>query len=202
MAFLRGKSVRVFITTENGGGGVILTGSSPDSTSTSVGIGSGAATLGIGRLGQLTTSSNTTDLVPFVEGIDISKGWEDENSNFFNTQKEYHIPQRKRWEVTITRKSENTAFSLLASGARHGVTGSASGALHSGLTEMLSSSGYRIYLYDGTKWDVQYHGVIPADGYTEKMDPVKSKVESIKFVGNEWSTSLGDAAIAVGQAQE
>jgi hypothetical protein len=186
MSFIRGKDIKVFITTELSGGKVALTGSSPDAASGSFGIG----------------LTGTADKVAFVEGVDVVKGWEDENGNFFGTQKEYHIPYRKKWEVTITSKTEDKAFSVLNNGARHGVTGSASGQLHSGLTEIMSTSGYRVYLFDGSKWDVFYHGLVPADGYTEALDPAKAHVQTIKFVGNEWSTNLADGAVSTGQAQE
>jgi hypothetical protein len=202
MSFIRGKDIKVFITTELSGGKVALTGSSPDAASGSFGIGLTGTSRGIGTLGAVTTSSNTADKVAFVEGVDVVKGWEDENGNFFGTQKEYHIPYRKKWEVTITSKTEDKAFSVLNNGARHGVTGSASGQLHSGLTEIMSTSGYRVYLFDGSKWDVFYHGLVPADGYTEALDPAKAHVQTIKFVGNEWSTNLADGAVSTGQAQE
>jgi len=202
MAFIRGRTNKVFITTENTSGGVILTGTSPDSSTVSCGLGPSASNVGVGKLGSVTTSSNVNDLIPFVEGIDVVKGWEDETANFYGTQKEYHIPQRKKWEATVTLKTEHKGYSLLAMAARFGVTGSTTGMLHTGLTEIKSDSGYRIYIYDGTKWDVFYHGIIPADGFTEKHDPMKAMIQTIKFVGNEWSTSLGDGAISSGQAQE
>lgn len=200
MAFLRGKNNAVFLTTEHSTGYVILTGSSPDSTTSSSGVGPTATNAGVGKLGSVTTSSNVTDKFAFVEGIDVVKGWEEETANFYGTQKEYHIPFRKKWEVTITMKTENRAMSVLFSGGRFGVTGSTTGMMHSGLTEIKSDSGYRLYIYDGSKWDVFYHGIM--SDYTDKLDPSKAMVQTIKFVGNEWSTSLGDASISGALAQE
>ncbi len=198
MGFLPGRLYAVYITTEHSTGYVILTGSAPDSTTTSCSI--NGTNLGVGKLGNVTTSSNTVDKVPFCEGMDIVKGWEDETANFFGTQKDYAIPIRKKWSITLTIKAANKGFSLLWNGARYGVTGSATGQLHTGLTEIKGDTGYRLYIFDGTKWDVFYHGIVT--DYTDKPDPSKAVVQTVKFSGNEWSTSLGDAAISGAMAQE
>lgn len=193
MTYIRGKNIKVFITTEHATASINLSGATA-----SVGTGStgfSAATAGVGKLGACTGYGSVDQIIKFVEGIDVSMGWEDQQDTFFGGAKEYHIPHRKKFEITITRKAEDKNLAKLADSARWGVN--STNSLNSGCEELTSISGYRLYVYDGTNYDVFYHGIIPAEGYTETPDPSKALVQTIKFVGNDWSTSLGSASIII-----
>lgn len=200
MTYIRGKNVLMFITTEGAGCIDLSTAAPTVSTATTVGLSN--TTVGIGKLGQVTAASNTTDKVKFVEGVDVTMAWEDEQATFFGGAKEYNIPHRKKFEVSITRKPEDKVFEKLACWARFGINGTTSAALNSGVEERTSMSGYRIYLYDGTNWDIFYHAELPADGYKPALDPAKATTETIKFVGNEWSSSVAVASISASLAIE
>lgn len=188
MALIRGKDVLVFVTTETTASAIVLTGSTPEHSASSTGIGSAAP--GIGALGSVDAPEDTGHAFPLVEGVEVSKGWESENVTFVGMKKEYVIPHRKNWEITLTLRAQNKALSVLSEGARFGAQ---SGAIASGLTEYTDEIGYRLYVYNGSSWDIFYHGFVPDDGYKETYDSSKTTVASIKFVGNQWSTSRTQA---------
>lgn len=195
MAFIRGKDIDVFMTTENTTVSIICTGSSPDVTnSATVGVGAASSLIGVGKLGGMIGSPSTIHKMKFVEGIDPSTTWEEEVKPFVGGQRDYNLPYRKKWELSITRITEDKMFQKLAMAARHGAA--EAGTLHTGLSEMVSTSGYRVYLYDGNEYTVLYHGVIPGDGYSKAIDPTKAVVETIRLTGNEWSASVPTASLS------
>ena len=200
MGYIPGKNIMVFITTENSAAGVVLTGTAPAATTASTGMGSG--TLGVGKLGSLTASTDVSQKITNVEGLDVARTWEDDAFTPYGQGKEVTVPVRKKFDMTITRKSPgNGAFAkLFEGGGRHGPRDTSS--MEDGTNELASTSGYRIYVYKNGTWDVYYHAFISPDGFTETYDPLKVIIESVKFTGNLWSASVLTASLITGCALE
>lgn len=200
MPFKRGPAYKVFITTEdggNGGAGVVLTGTNPVASSSFSG-GINGTTKGVAPLGSFSNSTQSDHEIKNVEGIDPIWRWEDDPFTVFGQTRPLDNPVRKSWEMTITKKAEDKSFALLNDGARFGVTGSAgTSALFDGLDTMPGSTGYRLYLWDGSTFYVGYHGTITPDGYKETLSPTGVTVQAVTFRGGKWTSSATTSSAAV-----
>jgi hypothetical protein len=193
MGYIIGKNARLFMTCENSAAAVVLTGSTATAASATTTIGVAGTVVGIGNLGGVTTSDSNTHRIKFVEGIDYQVAQTDDSYQPFGTDQEIITPMAKNWELTITRKTENSMFAKLFESARLGALDYDS--LHDGTAEFDSTLGYRFYLYNGSEWKVFYHGLMPEDGYSERVDQQKLTVETIKFRGNYWSASVATGSL-------
>jgi len=195
MVFKRGPQYRLFITTENASGSILCTGTSPVAT-TSSGLGPHATTIGIGKLAEYTGTTTSTEVceIKNVEGIEPTPGWIDDPFTVFGQTRELDNPIRTQWGFVVTRKGEDKLFYKLARSARFGVTGSSAVGLFDGLSALPDSTGYRLYLYDGTDWDVFMHGTLQADGYKETLSPTGVTVQQITFKGGLWTPAMASGS--------
>ena len=188
MVFLLPRNTKVFITTENDKLGVDASTNPvvPITTTTNVGI--SGATKGIGKRTDVSTETNVKDRFRFLEGIEVSGNWEDEEADFFSTAKKYKISVKQKWEITLTMKHSNEILSLLSNGGRFACYGTTmpGGAMYN-LEEQGSDYGYRLYIYRGGSWDIFAHGSIAPEGHKIEYDPTASAVESITFTGEYWT---------------
>jgi len=197
MAYLRGKDVKVYITTENTGAGVDLSGNAAAANAGASGM---AAGTGVGKLGNVTTMSDTEDAFINVEGVAYNPGAESETKNLFGSSKERIIPQRQTFDVSITVTGRGRELAKLAAGARWGA--SSSSVLFDGLDDYSASTGYLLYIIQGGKASVLYHAIIPDDGFKEELDPQKVSVQTIKFVGNLWDPDVAVGSLGTAMALE
>lgn len=195
MSFKRGPQYKVFITTENASGSIICTGTVAVATSSSAGIGPNGTIKGIGPLGSLSVSTDATHEIKNVEGIDPVWRWEDDPFTVFGQTRPLDNPIRKSWELTITKKAEDKTLAILNSDARFGATGTGTGvAIFDGLDTMPDSTGYRLYLWDGSTFYVGYQGTMTPDGYKETLSPTGVTVQAVTFRGGKWSASVATAS--------
>lgn len=200
MSFKRGPAYRVFITLENPSAGIVGT-----STTLSVVTGSasyslygpngGASNLGIGALGSVTATTNTVHEIKNLTGIDPAPANVDAPFDVFGQTRPMDNPVRKDWKVTLTHKAEDKLFMKLFSQCRFGVTGSGNPALFDGLSTYPNEMGFRIFVYDGTDWDLYYHGTIDPTSYKLTLSPTGVTEEQILFSGGLWKP-----AVATGSA--
>lgn len=199
MSFTRGSSYKVFMTTENADGCVVCSGSVAEASASGGAVGPNDTIVGVAELGAVTASTDTGSQIMNIEGIEPSFTWDDKPFMVFGNVRELPNPIRKKWSITITKKGENKLFSKLADGARFGVTGS-SPALFEALDTMPNTTGYRVYLWDGTDFYVGYHGVIAPEGYKETLGPDAVTVQSITIEGGLWSASVQETASGMSDA--
>jgi hypothetical protein len=201
MSFKRGTQYKVFITTENNAGAVVCTGSVAEASTESSGVGPNDTILGVGFLGSVTASTDTGSQFRNLEAIEPEWSWEDDSFVVFGQTRPLDNPIRKKWSVTLTKKGENKLLSKLADSARFGVTGSTP-ALFDGLDTMPDTTGYRVYVFDGTDFAVGFHGTITGDGYTETLGPDAVTVQSITIAGGLWSASIGETASGLSDSMD
>lgn len=196
MAFLLPRNTKVFITTENTYLGVQATAvpSVPVATTTTVGVSGDIK--GIGKLADVVAGTNTKDRFKYLEGIEVTGDWEDEEADFFSTAKKYKMSIKQNWEITLTMKHHDEIMSLLDGSGRFGCYGTAmpGGGMYN-LEEQDDDYGYRLYIYRNGSWDVFAHGVIKPDGHKIEYDPTVSAVESVTFAGNYWIKNCTESAI-------
>jgi len=198
MVYVRGKDCKVFITTENTGAGVLLTGNTAAADAGASGMTAGS---GVGKLGNVTAVTDSEDAFVNVEGVQYTPGHESETKNLFGSAKERLIPQRMKFDISITVTGRGRELAKLYHGARFGAMNSTT--LYNGTEENMGSDvGYRIYLIIGGKATVFYHAVIPDDGYKEELDPQKVSVQTIKFVGNLWEADVATGSLGTTKALE
>lgn len=200
MSFMRGKDVKVFITTENESASVLITDSTASAATGTEAIGPNAVTStqkGVGHLGSvtgdITASDSAASRIMNVEAIDPVWRWEDDPVTVFGQTRPLDNPVRQRWEVTITRRAEDTMFGVLFQGARFGVTSSDTfddAELFDGLYTMPNDTGYRIYIWDGSTFYVGCHGTPTPDGYKETLTPTGITAQSITFAGGLWYAAV------------
>lgn len=200
MALLRGNQVKLFMTCEHNTAAVDLSGDTAvagiSTTDFGIGQAAGSALEGVGNRGDVSNASAVNHRFKFVQAVEVNKGWDSEDLTIFGYEQEYVIPQRRRWEVNITVRSQDKRLSKLIHGARYGPSSSA--VLYTGYEGIYSNDvGYRLYIFvdDDTKAEVFYHGVIPDDGYTVEFDAQKTMIETIKLVGNNWSASVATTSM-------
>ena len=205
MAYKRGPNYKVFITTENLDSAINCTGDAPTAVAASGVIGINGTTKGIGNLGMITsanTSNSTTSEIKNIEAIDPTFTWVDEPVTIFGTSRDMDNPIRQKWEVNITRLRGGDAFALLLDGARFGVTGSGAGrALYDGSSAMPNSTGYRVYIWDGTYFAVGFNGTIANDSSKDTLTPTGITRESIHIMGGRWSASIPAADVCLTATQ-
>lgn len=202
MSFMRGKDYKVFITTENSAGSLLLTGTATATTSSGLGPGADVALKGIGKLGEVGNPNlATASRIMNVEGIDPVWRWEDDPVTVFGQTRPLDNPVRQRWEITITRRAEDTLFGKLNQSARFGVTGS-SPAIFDGLYTMPDDTGYRIYVWNGSKYWVGCHGTLTPDGYKETLTPTGITAQAITFAGGVWYADIASDSAALSASQD
>jgi len=196
MVFLLPRNTKVFITTENDKLGVQTTGNATVPVVSTTAVGVSGTTKGVGKLGDVTASTNTKDRFRFLEGIEVSGGWEDEEADFFSTSKKYKMNLKKKWEITLTMKHVDEVMSRLSDGGRFGCYGTSelTGGMYN-LEEQMSDYGYRIYVYRNGSWDVFAHGSMTPDGHKIEYYPKASAVESVTFSGEYWIKDCKEADI-------
>jgi len=196
MSFKAGKNYRVFITTENSTAAIMATGTPDAVTTTGLGPNGGASLLGIAKLGEVTGTSSTASEIKNVEAIEHKPKHIDAPVELFGNTRQLDNPIREDWEFTVTRKGEDKLFFRLFRYARFGVTGSdATADLYDGLSTMQNTTGYRLYLYDGTDFDVYYQGTIAPEGYVETLSPTGITSQQITFKGGKWKPGLESASM-------
>jgi len=202
MSFMRGKDYKVFITTENASGALVLTDSAEATTSSGYGPNAAASFKGVGKLGEVTNATlSTASRIMNVEGIDPVWRWEDDPVTVFGQTRPLDNPVRQRWEVTITRRAEDTIFGKLNQGARFGVTGSTP-AIFDGLYTMPDDTGYRIYVWNGSKYWVGCHGTLTPDGYKETLTPTGITAQAITFAGGLWFAEVASDSSTLTASQD
>lgn len=196
MAFLLPKNTKVFITTENTAMGVTATTHPAAEEETTTTLGVNGAIKGIGKLGDVTASTNTKDRFRFLEGIEVSGDYEEEEADFFSTARKYKMSVKQTWEITLTMKHVDEVMSVLDDSGRFGCYGATevAGGMYN-LEEQADDYGYRIYIYRNGKWDIFAHGTIAPEGHSIDYDPTASAVESVTFIGNYWIKSCPEADI-------
>jgi len=191
MTYIRGKDCKVLITTENGTNGIDLGAAPVEGTATlPAGIAGGRY---IKNRGAVTGYNDTANALPNVEGISYTSATESETKVFHGSTKDHIIPQRLKYDISITMIGSGRNFAKMFEQARFGVTGTVTPSLIDGLSEYGDDVGYRIYLVVGGKTMVFYHALMPDDGFKEELDPQKVSVQTIKFVGNLWKADVADA---------
>jgi len=205
MSYKRGPQYKLFITTENAGGSVNCSGDLPTASSVTTGIGPNGATKGIGVLGMVTAYNNadaTTSEIKNITSIQPNFGWKDDPKTIYGNTRDMDNPIRQSWDITFTRLKNDDTFALLVDSARFGVTGSGAGVgLFDGSGIMPDTTGYRIYLFDGSKIALGYNGTIAGDGVKETLAPTGITEESITIRGGKWASSItsGDSALTESQ---
>ena len=197
MSFKRGPQYRFFITTENPDSGLIATGgtASLQTDSAALGPNAVAASLGVAALGDMTGTDGTLSEFKNVEGVEPKPGHVDDPFEVFSQTRPIDNPIRTEWSVTITRKSENSLLKTLFRYARFGATGSTDGGSpFDGLSTYPDTTGYRLYVYNGSDWDIFYHGTIQPDGYTDTLGPSSVTTEQIVFKGGLWRPGVPNTA--------
>jgi hypothetical protein len=199
MTFKRGPQYRVFVTTENAIGSVVATGTVcvASTSSSALGPNGGAASLGIGSLGAVTSTASVVHELKNLVGIEPTPGSVDAPFEVFGQTRPLDNPIRKKWGLTITRKGEDKLFYKMFSGARFGVV---SAALFDGLSTYADTTGYRLYLWDGTDFDLFYHGTIVAEGYKQTLAPSGVTEEQITFEGGLWKPATSGSDLTTSQS--
>jgi hypothetical protein len=194
MPYLLGNEAIVLITTENPDNGVDLSlDAVAVKASPTEGIAGGKI---IGKLGGVTSLSDTANAIPNVEGISYNPTKESETKLFHGSTLDHIIPLRKKFDVTITLTGEGSTYAKMFDAAPFGVEGgSADGGIITGLKEYDDTIGYRIYIIVGGEARVLYHALMPDDGYKEELDPNKVVVQTLKFVGNMWNPDVPVASL-------
>jgi len=210
MSFKRGPQYRLFVTLENADAGIdgneatlsVIT----DSASYSLyGPNGGVGLQGIGALGSVaghaTDSSNSAHEIKNVSGMEPAPGNIDSPFEVFGQTRPMDNPIRKEWKLTITRKAEDKLFFKLFAEGRFGVTGSTP-ALFDGLSAYPDTTGYRLYLFDGTDWDIYYHGSVDPAGYKMTLTPAGVTEEQLIFSGGLWKpgAATGSADLTSSQS--
>jgi len=206
MSFKRGPAYRVFISLENYQAGIVGTGTTlsvvtaTDSHSL-YGPNGGATYLGIGALGSVTATSDVAHEIKNLTGIDPAPASIDAPFDVFGQTRPMDNPVRKDWKVTLTHKAEDKLFLKLFAQCRFGVTGSASPALFDGLSTYPNEMGYRLYVYDGTDWDLYYHGTIDPTSYKLTLSPTGVTEEQVMFTGGLWKPAVATASADLTSSQ-
>ena len=188
MSYINGKNARLSMVCENPTASIVLTGSVASATASASTIGVANTTLGIGYLGACDDIGDVTHKIKHLEGLSYDLSEEDDAFKPFGMDMEQKAPMRKSWTLTVTRKTENGMFRKLFHDARFGVATTA--ALHDGSSEYDTTIGYRFFLYNGVDTIMMAHGTMDSDGYKEALDSSKLNVETLKFSGNYWSSSV------------
>jgi hypothetical protein len=197
MVFKRGPQYRAFVTLENAQAAIdasqatlsIVTASASLST-----WGPNSVPSGIGALSSVTSTASTVHEIKDISGMEPGPGNVDDPFEIFGQTRPIDNPIRKQWQFTITRKSEDKLFLKLFASGRFGATGSTGPVIFDGLSAYPNTTGYRLYLWDGTDFDVYMHGTIPADGYKSTLAPTGVTEEQITFKGGLWKAGVTSAS--------
>jgi len=208
MVFKRGPQYRAFITLENPAAAidasqVTLSVVTASASLSLYGPNGAGAYRGIGALGAVTSTASTVHELKNLTAIDPAPGAVDDPFRIFGLTRQIDNPITKEWSFTLTRKAEDKLFLKLFSGGRFGVTGSSNPVVFDGLSAYPNDTGFRLYLWDGTDWDVFMHGTIPADGYKTTLSPNGVTEEQITIKGGYWkpATSGSDLTTSVSIVQ-
>lgn len=198
MAFRRGPSYKVYIALENANGSIDASSRTVVANLSTSGYGpAGTTSIGIGPRIMLTSSPGLIQCeIGSIEGIEFSKGWEDDPMTLFGNTREIDNPVRKQWQVTVTKKASDELFTRLANQGRFGATNSTP-TLSDGRDTLQNDEGYRLLIFDGSKYWVGYHGTINQDGYKVTLSPKGVTSEAITFKGGFFSASVATNSVAV-----
>lgn len=193
MAFKRGPQYRVFITLENPTASVNGTGITVSVVTATASLSSfgpngtaNSGNLGISALGAVTTTASVIHEIKNITGIEPAPASVDSPFEVFGQTRPLDNPIRKKWGLTLTRKAEDKLFLKVFAGARFGVTGTSAPGIFDGLSAYPDQTGYRLYVWDGTDFDLYYQGTIVADGYKVTLSPTGVTEEAITFEGGTW----------------
>jgi hypothetical protein len=209
MSFKRGPQYRFFVTLENPLGAIdgntaTLSVITASASLSSYGPNGGVGLQGIGKLGSVTgsatDSSNSIHEIKNVSAIDPAPGNIDAPFDIFGQTRPMDNPIRKDWKVTVTRKAEDKLFFKLFAQGRFGATGSTPG-LFDGLSAYPDTTGYRLYISDGTDWDVYYHGSLDPTGYKMTLAPTGVTEEQLIFSGGLWKPGVATGSADLTSSQ-
>lgn len=181
MAFTLVNGHKIYITTESSAAGIKLatTGlydASPGNISAGTGI-------GVRDNVPLDGSGNAINLIPAVVSFDPTEDYITEDADFINGKTIMdHIPICKTGSITLTLKKQSDVFARIWTEAPAGVNTTT--AAVEGMDNDYTSNaefGYRIYIYDGSKYDVFYHCTVDEYSSPPGQDKKTALMETVTF---------------------
>lgn len=197
MEYIRGKHVKVYMTTESATAGLKY----DDGEITYTTVEADMAVLNRAGVIDVSAFEEGTE-VPDVLTIEYDPIYESTEHDTFNASAMAVKPKRRKSvSITLTIMGKDGLYGALYKQAPYGIDGTGAG-LQSDLKDLDAAYGYRLIVYDGTTVRVFPH--LRIMDYAETVPKDDVMIQEIRMEGYDWrpEVAIGVAANQAGGAME